>query len=415
MSAFEGPRQADVVIAGGGITGASSLYHLVSESDRNVLLLDARGVNFGSTARSAAAFRHQFSSEINVRMSLYSGRVYERFPETFGTDELLVKNGYLFLYRHENQFETAAKRVAFQRDLGVENVRVLEPDEIDSMFPHLNTNEIAGATWGPDDGFIRPERASREFINASFEHDNTALQQNCAITGVEVTDGVVTGVEVNGQHRVETNVLVNAAGVWCHQIAAAAGVTLPVEPVKRYLYFTNQFEDRDVTGFPLTVRELGPYFRPEHRGLMLGWDDQPAKPDAFDAYGRHPPDPERLYEAQDQIEPGYGLGVDGYGYRVLANWAEWVPFLQNAGLTDVSSGYYQVTPDSKAIVSGDPRVDGLFHAVGFSGHGVMHAPATGRAVADLVLDRSPPFELDALALAPLLRGERRSDPEDMVL
>ncbi len=415
MSSSSTTTRVDAVIAGGGITGASSLYHLTRDSDLDVLLLEARGVNFGSTARSAAAFRHQFSSRVNVQMSLYSGRVYDRFHEEFGTDELLVKNGYLFLYSDENHLETAAERVSFQRDLGVENVRVIDPERIASKFPHIRSDEIAGATWGPGDGFIRPERASRAFINAAFEHDNTALEQNSAVTGVERKNGAVSAVEVNGNRTVETDVLVNATGVWCHRIASAAGVDLPVAPVKRYLYFTNQFEDRDVTRFPLTVRELGPYFRPEHRGLMLGWDERPEKPTSFDQFRSPGVDPDRLYEDQDEVRKGYGLGVDGYGYEVLARWAEWVPFLTEASLTGVSSGYYQITPDSKAIISRDPRVDGLVHAVGFSGHGVMHAPATGRAVTDLVLDRSSDFDLNALRLDPLLEGRYREDPEEMVL
>ncbi len=409
------PERVDVVIAGGGITGASSLYHLVRDSDLKVLLLDARGVNFGSTARSAAAFRHQFSSRVNVQMSLYSGRVYERFHEEFETDELLVKNGYLFLYRDEDHLEKAAERVEFQRSLGVENVRVLNQDQIESRFPHIDTDEIAGATWGPDDGFIRPERASREFINAAYEYDNTRLEQNSAVTGVLQQNGSVNGVVVNENCEIETEVLVDAAGVWCHGIASAADVDLPVAPVKRYLYYTNQFENRDVTGFPLTVRELGPYFRPEHRGLMLGWDKKPEQPSSFEDFWKIDPNVERLYKDQDEVEKGFGLGVEGYGYEVLARWAEWVPFLKEAGLTNLSSGFYQITPDSKAIISPDPRLEGLYHAVGFSGHGVMHAPATGKAVADLVLDRPSEFDLDALRLDPLLEGTYRPDPEDMVL
>lgn len=409
------PDGVDAIIAGGGITGASSLYHLTEASDLEVLCLEARGVNFGSTARSAAAFRHQFSSRVNVEMSLYSGRVYRQFHEEFGTEKLLVENGYLFMYRDGEQFQEARETVEFQKDLGVRDVTALSPEEVRETFSHVEGPDLVGATWCPHDGFIRPERASREFINAAFEQENTRLEQDAPVTDVEVDGGGISAVQVDNEQWIETDVFINATGVWCHQIAEMAGVKLPVAPVKRYLYFTNQFEDRDVTWFPLHVFDLGPYFRPEHEGLMMGWDRKPEEPDEFDDFWPENLDYEWMYEEQDEVREGYGLGVEGYGYEILAEAARAVPFLNKAGLTNVSSGYYQITPDSKAIISWDPRVEGLLHATGFSGHGVMHAPASGKAVADLVLERDPAFDMEALDLSYLLDREYRPDPEVMVI
>ncbi len=409
------PDNVDVVIAGGGITGASCLYHLTTHTDLDVLLLEARGVNFGSTARSAAAFRHQFSSRVNVQMSQYSGRLFNKLHDEHDTEPLLVQNGYLFLYGNDESFEQARKNVEFQQQNGVDSVCTLAPGAVQKQFPHIQTNDLAGATWCPKDGFVRPERTTRVFINLAFEHDNAWLEQNCPVTDVHLTNGRLDCVEANGDVDIQTTYLVNATGVWCHQIAGAMDLTLPVAPVKRYLYFTNQFDDRDVTEYPMTVRDLGPYMRPEHNGLMLGWDRKPPVPSAADAFWQPDNDYDRLYDEQDELEEGFGRGVDGYGYEVLAAWAEWVPFLERAGLTNVSSGFYQVTPDSKAIVSRDPRIAGVLHAVGFSGHGVMHAPATGRAITDLITERESPFDLDALKLEPFLNRSERSDPEQMVL
>ncbi len=415
MSHASPPQSVDVVIAGGGIVGASCLYHLVTDTDLKVLLLEARGVNYGSTARSAAAFRHQFSSRVNVQMSLYSGRLFDQLHQEKGTECLLVKNGYLFLYSDEDRYEQASHRVQHQRQAGVEPVQLLDSEDLRNQFSYIETDEVCGATWCPIDGFVHPERASRTFINLAFEQENTYLEQNCPVTDVLVTDQQIDGVVADGETEIKTDVLINAAGVWCQQIARAANVTLPVAPVKRYLYFTNQFDDRDVTDFPMTVRDLGAYFRPEHNGLMMGWDRQPEVPEDLDTYWKQDYDYDRLYDEQDRLEEGYGIGVDGYGYEILASWAEWIPFLNQAGLKNVSSGFYQVTPDSKAIISTDPRREGLVHAVGFSGHGVMHAPATGRAVTDLVTGTNSQFDLDALRLEPFLNNERRPDPEQMVL
>jgi glycine/D-amino acid oxidase-like deaminating enzyme len=199
-------------------------------------------------------------------------------------------------------------------------------------------------------------------------------------------------------------------------VAALADCPIPVVAVKRYLYVTPQFQGRKVEHYPLVVGDLGPYCRPEHNGLLMGWDDRPAKPSGHDRFPPPVQDVRLLEEQQDVIEPGYGDGIDDYGIEVLTRLAEFIPFLEEEGAIEhVAGGYYEVTPDDKAILGEDPRLPGLFHASGFSGHGIMHAPAAGRAICDLVAGRTPPFDLDGFALAPLLRNEPRLDPERMVI
>ena len=127
-------------------------------------------------------------------------------------------------------------------------------------------------------------------------------------------------------------------------------------------------------------------------------------------------DAEALEAAQDEVAPGCGRGIDEYGIEVLAELARFMPWLEDEGsVRHVAGGYYEVTPDDKAILSEDPRLRGLFHASGFSGHGIMHAPAAGRAVADLVLSLPPTFPMEGFALAPLLEDRPRPDPERMVI
>ena len=186
--------------------------------------------------------------------------------------------------------------------------------------------------------------------------------------------------------------------------------------VKRYLYVTPQFERRHVEHLPLVVRDLGAYARPESNGLLMGWDLKPKGPAGM---GRFPPpaqDPGALEEAQDVIDPGFGRGIDEYGIEVLAELARVMPFLEDdGGVEHVTCGYYEVTPDDTAILSRDPRLVGLFHASGFSGHGIMHAPAAGRATADLVLGKAPTFPMEGFELEPLLRNASRAGRETMVI
>jgi glycine/D-amino acid oxidase-like deaminating enzyme len=406
------PARVDVCIVGAGISGASIAWHLVKDSKKSVLVLDAGPRAGGSTARSAAAFRHQFSSRSSIEMSLLSSREYAGFRQQFGCEEVFSRNGYLFLWSEKDAVEAAESRVAFQRERGVPDVEMLTPARVREKFPWVDHPGLQGASWCPHDGFLKPDLVAATYLEDAVVRGAT-LRQYSPVTGIETSGGAVKAVVVAGAHRVEAEVVVNAAGPWSNAVATLAGAPIPVTPVKRYLYFTNQIYGEGVPRWPLTVLDLGVYGRPEMQGLMLGWDERPDKPDGWD---RFPPPAVDARRLNDDIEPGFGIGENDYGFEVLVKMAEWIPMLgEKAGLDHATCGYYEVSPDEKAIVSWDPRVRGLLHATGFSGHGVMHAPATGILSTDLILGRPSAVDMRALSLGPLLRNEERDDPERMVI
>ncbi|MCE9582174.1 MAG: FAD-binding oxidoreductase [Planctomycetes bacterium] len=405
------PQKVDVAIIGAGISGASAAWNLARDSNLKVAVLDAGPRAGGSTSRSAAAFRHQFSSLSNIEMSLLSGREYREFSKAFGCEQVFSQNGYLFLWSEQEAADAAATRVIFQRERGVPDVAMLTASQVREKFPWIDHAEMKGASWCPHDGFLKPDLVASTYLDAAVAKGATLLQYS-PVSGIDVSGGVVKGVVVNGQH-IAADVVVNAAGPWANTVGKMAGCPVPVTPVKRYLYFTNQIYGHAVAKWPLTVLDLEVYGRPEMNGLMMGWDSKPKKPAGWDQFPAPAIDTTKL---NDDIEPGFGIGENDYGFEVLMRMAEWIPMLgEKAGLDHASCGYYEVSPDEKAILSWDPRVKGLLHATGFSGHGVMHAPATGRIVADLVLGRKAPVSLEALALEPLLRNEEREDPERMVI
>ena len=414
------PARVDVVVIGAGAVGASIAWHLTEQQGLSVAVLEARAVAAGSTSRSAAAFRQQFGNRAHVRMSLFSRQVYEKFPEIVGGAPVFLQHGYLFLYSKPDAMAAARARVEWQVSEGVTDAVALRPSEIDTL-PGLagvyRTDELAGATWCPTDGFLRPTEIAAGFIDGARRR-GASLHVGARVTGIESSRGRVTAVRVAGRHtgRIETRAVVVAAGWWSNPVAALAGCPIPVTAAKRYLYITPQFTTRRVEHFPLVVRDLGAYARPESNGLMMGWDHRPADPDGIDRFPGPAQDAGALEEAQDRIEPGFGRGIDEYGIDVLSELAGIMPWLEDeGGVEHVTCGYYEVTPDDTAILSEDPRLDGLFHASGFSGHGIMHAPAAGRALADLVLRRPPTFPMEGFALAPLLENKSRAGRETMVI
>lgn len=412
------PTELDVVIIGAGIVGGSCFYHLATAGRRlRVGCFDQSSKLSGSTARSAAAFRHQFSAAVNVEMSLLSSRAYEEFPATMGTPPVIRRNGYCFVYSDPDALGAGARRAEAQRALGVPDVEVLDARAARERFPALAPDRVAGCTFCRHDGFVQPDIITNAYF-ARGQEIGGCLRQYAPVVGIAREAGRVRGVLVRrGEEppvEVRVPVVINAAGPWANLVARLAGLEIPMVPVKRYLYFTSQLETRDVRGFPLFVMDLEAYCRPEANSLMLGWDRRPEKPEGW---RRFPPP--RFHYAEmdpDRIEPGFGVGPDDYGTEVLAELAGYLPFLaEEAGLEHVTAGYYEVSPDEKAIVGWDPRLPGLLHATGFSGHGVMHAPATGALVRALVLGEPPPCDAEALALAPLLRNEPRKDPEEVVI
>lgn len=412
------PARVDVVVVGAGVVGASVAWHLATRTRLKTLLLEKTAVAAGSTSRSAAAFRQQFSSIEHVKMSLYSGQAYRRFASEVGAEPVFHENGYLFLYRNADAFAAAAERVRFQQAQGVKDVRALTPAEV-AALPRLagvfDTAALAGATWCPSDGFLRPSEIATGYAEAA-QRAGALVRAQAEVTAIETAAGAVTGVVVGGEHRVACRTVVLAAGWWSRGVAERAGAPIPVVAVKRYLYVTPQLTTRRVEHFPLVVGDLGPYLRPEHNGLLMGWDERPVRPEGSTRFPPPRQDADALEAAQDAIDPGFGRGVEDYGIEVLAALAEFMPWLADeCAVEHATCGYYEVTPDDKAILGTDPRLRGLIHASGFSGHGIMHAPAAGRAVADLLTDAPPLFDLSAFALSPLLENRPRPDPERMVI
>ncbi|MEQ8768366.1 MAG: FAD-binding oxidoreductase [Planctomycetota bacterium] len=412
----ESPQSADVVIIGAGIVGASVAYHLCRHTDLRVVCFEQEGVAAGSTSRSAAAFRHQFSSRINVEMSLWSGRAYREFPEVMGCEPVFAQQGYLFLYSDPADVEAASRRAALQREYGVENVQLLDGAQACGLFEGtFEPAQIAGATWCPGDGFLHPTTIAQTYYERAKEH-GLISRIGARATEIERQNGRVSGVVLADGSRIETPVVINTAGWWGNEVARMAGVEIPLVAVKRYLYLTNQLDPRKVSHFPMTVFDLGPYYRPESNGLLLGSDERPKKPAGWKDFPPPAQDFEALREEQDAVPPEFGKGMDGYGIEVLASIAEFVPFFEEeVAIESIVCGYYEITPDEKALIGWDPRVDGLLHATGFSGHGVMHAPATGEIVRCIVTGEEPPFDISALKIDPLLRNEQRDDPEVMVI
>lgn len=375
-------KTADVVIIGGGVVGASVAYHLAERGVGDVLVLEREPEQGrGSTGRATGGVRAQFSTPVNIRMSLYSIRFFADFREATGRDCGYLPAGYLFLAADERQLDWLRSARERQRAEGLTNVEILDAAEIARRVPFVRTGDISGGSFCQTDGFIDPLSVMRGFTARAVKR-GARVWRGAEVTGIDVEGGRVRRVRTT-RGEVATRAVVNAAGAWGAGVARLAGVEIPVAPLRRQIVCARParalpegapmvIDLSDGFHFRAVVREG--VWQPE---VLLAWPD-PSEAESFST-ALDPAFAERILRRAPLRAPAFAG-------------AEVVPRLSRAGL-------YEMTPDRHAIICEAREARGLFLANGFSGHGVMHSPAAGRAVSDLILDgRTSAFDLAPLHL-----------------
>src|SRR5580692_1064162 len=355
-------HSADVVIIGGGIVGSSIAYHLTANGCLSVLVNERESAQGkGSTGKSMGGVRAQFSTPVSIQMSLYSIPFYASFEEQLGYPCDYRPQGYLFCATSEKQMAYLRANYAQQVKMGLKNVRVIEGAEINGMFPQMRSDDIIGGTFCSTDGFVDPYSAMIGFMTWATEH-GAKLWKNSAVTEVTRDAAGIVSVETT-RGAVETRTIVNCAGPWAASVAALAGVDLPVQPLRRMLVPTEPFNEFPHTAPMIVDMSNGFHFRPEARGFLLAWND-----------------PEETPGFKPDFDP---LFVE----KILTRAADRVPCFANLPVNPKRAwaGLYEMTPDHHPILGEARDVPGFFLANGFSGHGVMHAPATGKILSDLIL------------------------------
>ena len=385
------PQSAEVVIIGAGIVGSSIAYHLTEAGVKGVLVLERETrQGLGSTGKSMGGVRAQFATDVNIRMSLYSIPFLNRFEEATGHPSGYKPHGYLFMATNEAHMNYLRDNYARQKALGLKGIQWLTADDIRKVLPPLRSNDIIGGTFCPTDGFVDPNSVMTGFMARAAERGAT-LQRGTEVIGIEVEHGAVTGVRTtNGS--VATRTVVNAAGPWAAGVARMAGAELPVEPLRRMLVPTEPFPGLP-EHLPMMIdMSTGWHFRQEGVGLLMSW-----------------PDPEQ--------KPGFRTDFDpAFIEKILTFAADRVPCFANVAVNPRRcwAGMYEVSPDHHSILGPAPEVRGLFFANGFSGHGVMHSPATGRILSDLILHGRTEI-IDAEILSVRRFAEGRAIEETAVL
>jgi len=372
-----------VVIIGGGVTGLSVAYHLARAGERDVVVLEREQIASGATGQSAGGIRLQFSDAVNIQLAQRSVPVFERFPEEFGAECDFRQYGYLILAATEDEEALFRQNVQLQRSLGVP-VEILSPEEAGRMVPGLRTDDLRLATFCPKDGYADPYSVAMAFA-AAARRLGVRILEGHAVTGIEVRDGRVVGVQT-AQGPFAVDVVVNAAGAWAAEIGRMAGLSLPIEPYRRQVFVTEPFTELPER-LPMVI-DFYPhfYFRREGPGILFGMTDL-AEP------------------------PSFNTNMDWtFLEKVVEQALHRVPPLARASVRRGWAGLYDTTPDSNPILGRVPGLEGFVVAAGFSGHGFMLSPAVGECLAELIVTgESKAVDLTPLSINRFLSGALRQE------
>ncbi len=381
----------DVVVIGAGVTGASVAWHLARRGARVQLVDGAPAPPGGSTGQATGGFRAQYASHVNVRLSLLARDKLLRFRDETGGDCGYVPAGYLFLAESERELRLLHEAVAVQRAAGLRETELVTDADAHRINPALDLDGVYGGTFCPIDGFIRPlglldgylAAAARLGAQARWGVRVTgAVREGATIVALETTAGALACGHV-----------VNAAGPWAGEVGRALGLDVPVTPLRRQVASTAP-TGLLPAGMPMTIfTGDGFHLRVRDGRVLLLRPQEMPDPARFDTSFDAAWLPGLLARAHARVPALEAVAVD-----LDACWC----------------GLYEMSPDHHALLGRAPGAGNAWLACGSSGHGVMHAPALGQLLAELMLDGAA-TTLDVTPLRPSRFAEGAPNPAPVLL
>jgi glycine/D-amino acid oxidase-like deaminating enzyme len=380
-----------VIIVGGGVVGSSIAYHLRQDGHLGptVVLEQDPTYSRASSFLAMGGIRQQFSSTVNIQLAQYGVRFYATFDDVMRVPGHTPRvdfrqRGYLFLVNDE-MAEHFEARIDRQHQLGA-RVERLNLDQLRTRLPGVRLDDIRFGAFGPDDGYGEPREVLAGF-RAAAQAAGATYRRARVVDLIQQRDRVI-GVALDTGERILADVIVNAAGPFARHLASMAGIDLPVQPSRQHL-FRCELPDRWPCRFPMVVDPSGVHWR---------HDDT------------HADRPDRLIVARTRPNEPLGENFECDASRWETDFrpplVRRVPGLTSVKLIDGWAGLYAMTPDHNPVLGEHPAAPGLFLANGFSGHGLMIAPAIGKVLSELILTgQSTTIDVRCFAADRFDRGE----------
>ena len=374
-------KTAEVVIIGAGVVGLSIAHHLARRGMTDVVVLEKETmVGMGSTGRCAGGFRHQFSTEINIRLSLLSVSKLERFAEELEQPIDFHQDGYLFLLQKPEDVESFRQNVSLQRRLGVP-VEFIEPEEIQRVLPNteVTIDDVLAATYCEKDGVSDPAGVTEGYRRDALRRGVT-ISTDQEVVGIDIERGRISGLRTRTE-QISTRTVVNAAGPYAGMVGKMAGIDIPVVPLRRFIWTTKPFAKAPQRWTLVIDFASGFYFHRESGGVLFGMGNR-------------------------EEAPTFDVSVDWEFFdKVMEVAIHRFPPVADTAIKNAWAGSYETSPDAHPILG---RVSGLSDFIlanGFSGHGFQHAPAVGQLIAEEILDgKAHTLDISALSIDRFRKG-----------
>jgi glycine cleavage system aminomethyltransferase T/glycine/D-amino acid oxidase-like deaminating enzyme len=377
------PSRAQVVIVGGGVIGCSIAYHLAHLGWTDVVLLEQHQLTAGTTWHAAGLITSAgMTDETALFFSRYSRDLYARLEAETGHSTGFRAVGHISLATTAQRQEALRREAAWMHGFGVEDTEI-SPRELADLWPLARTDDVLSAFYVADEGRADPVGVA------------TSLAKGARQLGVRVVEGVAaSGVEVAGRRvravlteagRIETEVVVNAAGMWARQFGALAGVSVPLQAAEHYYLLTAAVAGMDQDLPVIEDPDNYGYYRPEGDGMLVGLFEPAGAPWSLDgvprgfSFGKLPPDWERM-------EPYLGPALSR------------IPALADTGVRTFFCGPESFTTDVRPLLGPAPELDGYFVAAGLNSLGILSGGGVGKMLAHWIVDGIPPVDATSVAI-----------------
>lgn len=378
---IEIPTRAQVVVVGGGIVGASIAYHLTRRGWPDVLILEQNQLTAGTTWHAAGLVSQLKSTHGLTRLATYSAELYAELEAQTGQATGFRAPGSISVAADPERWEELLRGMSMARTVGVE-IRVIEMDELHERFPLAETDDLVGALYIPDDAITSPVDTTMALAKGA-RAGGARLIEGVAVERVVTTGDRVRGVELEDGHVIEAEYVVLACGMWTRQLAATAGISVPLQACEHFYLVTEPLDGVE-RGTP-TLRDPGnhTYFKEETGKLMVGFFEPRAK----------------IWQL-DEIPRDFAFGTLGQDWDhigpIFERAIRRVPALADAGIQLFFNGPESFTPDGLYHLGESPEIDGVFVAAGFNSLGIQSAGGAGWVIADWIVDGYPPMDLNAI-------------------
>jgi heterotetrameric sarcosine oxidase gamma subunit len=377
------PARAQVVIVGGGVIGCSIAYHLAHLGWTDIVLLEQNRLTAGTTWHAAGLITSAgMTDETALFFSRYSRDLYARLEAETGHSTGYRQVGHLSLATSKERQAALRREAAWMHGLGVEDTEI-SPLEVADMWPLARTDDVLSAFFVADEGRADPVGVATSLAKGARQLGASVIE-GVGATGVRTHRGGVAAVQTE-QGEIETEVVVNAAGMWARQFGALAGVHVPLQAAEHYYLLTDTVAGMD-PDLPVIEDPDGyGYYRSEGDGMLVGLFEPVGAPWSLDgvprefAFGKLPPDWERM-------EPYLAKAMDR------------IPSLAETGVRTFFCGPESFTSDVRPLLGPAPELDGYFVAAGLNSLGILSGGGVGNMIAHWIVDGVPPLDATAVAI-----------------